>query len=45
MMCLPFSTADLNSPNITLAVGAFGEEGAFMNAIPAELTGLPRFPH
>lgn len=43
MMVLPSATAHLNLPVIALAVGACGEESALMNAIPAELTGLPRF--
>lgn len=45
MMGLPSATAHLNSPVITLAVRACGEASALMNPIPAELTGLPRFPH
>lgn len=43
MMVLPSATAHLNSPVITLAVRACGEESALMNPIPAELTGLPHF--
>lgn len=43
MMALHSATAHLNSPVITLAVGVCREESALMNAIPTELTGLPRF--
>lgn len=43
MMVLPSATAHLNSPVITLAVRACGEESALMNPVPAVLTGLPRF--
>lgn len=43
VMALPSATAHLNSPIITLVVGACGEESALMNPIPAELTGFPRF--